>query len=96
MTGERRRFVRDALHEAAVAGDHEGVVVLGLGAEAGAQIGFGDRHADGVGEALSERPGGDLDTGGVARLGVAGRRGVPLSELLQVVEFEAVSRQEQQ
>ena len=31
MSGERGRFVRDALHEAAVAGDDEGVVVLGVG-----------------------------------------------------------------
>ena len=71
MPGERRGLVADALHEAAVAGDDERVVVLHVGAEAGAQDALGDRHADRVGEALAERPGGDLDAGGVARLGVA-------------------------
>ena len=96
MPGERRRLVGDPLHEAAVAGDHEGVVVLGLGTESGAQTGFGDRHADCIGEALAERPGGDLDPCGVTRFGVAGRRRVPLAELLQVVEFEAVSAEEEQ
>ena len=96
MPGERRCLVGDALHEAAVTGDDEGVVVLGLGTEAGAQIGFGDRHADRIGEALAERPGGDLDAGSVTGLRVAGRRRVPLAELLQVVEFEAISAQEEQ
>ena len=85
----------DALHQAAVAGDHEGVVVDDVGAEPGAQVGFGDRHADGVGEPLAERPGGDLDAGGVADLGVAGRGRAPLAEVLQVVEFEPVAGQEQ-
>ena len=61
MAGERRGLVADALHEAAVAGDDERVVVDQLGAELRAQAPLGDRHADGVGEALAERAGGDLD-----------------------------------
>ena len=95
MPGERGSLVADALHHAAVAGDDERVVVLRVGAEAGAQAALGDRHADRVGEALAEWPGGDLDAGGVARLGVAGRARFPLAEVAQVVEFEAVAGQEQ-
>ena len=67
VAGERGGLVADALHEAAVAGDHERVVVDDVVAELRAQAPLGDRHADGVGEALAERPGGDLDAGGVAR-----------------------------
>ncbi len=61
VPGERRRLVTDALHEAAVAGDHERVVVDHVVAELRAQAALGDRHADCVGEALTERTGGDLD-----------------------------------
>ena len=77
VAGERRRLVADALHEAAVAGDDERVVVDHVGAEPGAQAPLGDGHADGVGEALAERPGRDLDAGGVADLGMAGRAPTP-------------------
>ena len=81
MPGQRGGLVADALHHAAVAGDDERVVVLGVLAEADAQVAFGDRHADRVGEPLPERPGRDLDAAGVARLGMAGRRRTPLAEL---------------
>ena len=65
---------------------------IDVGAEAVAQAALGDGHADGVGEALAERTGGDLDAGGVAGLGVAGRARLPLAERLEVVELEAVAR----
>ena len=84
----------DALHEAAVTGDHEGVMVHRLGSEVSAQATLGDRHADRVGESLPERAGGHLDTGGVVHLGVARRGRAPLAELLDVVELEAVAGQE--
>ena len=61
MAGERGGLVADPLHHAAVTGDDERVVVLGVGAEARTQAALGDRHADRVGEALAERPRGDLD-----------------------------------
>jgi hypothetical protein len=96
VAGERGRLVADAFHETAVAGDHEGEVVLRVGAEAGTQVLLGDRHPDGVGEALAERAGGDLDAEGVAGLGVAGGDGLPLAEVAQVVELEAVAAQVQQ
>ena len=71
VAGEGGGLVADALHEVAVAGDHVGAVVDEVGAEAGPQPALGDGHADGVGEALAERAGGDLDAGGVVHLGVA-------------------------
>ena len=96
VAGQRGRLVADALLEAAVAGDGEGVVVLDVGAEAGAELALGDGHADGVGEPLAERPGRHLDAGGVAALGVARRAGPPLAEAPQVVQLEAEAAQEQQ
>ena len=91
MAGERRRLVADALHEAPVAGDDVGVVVDEVGAEALAQDALGDRHADGVAEALAERPGRDLDARRVAGLGVARRARLVLAERLDVGELEAVA-----
>ena len=45
VAGQRRRLVADALHEVAVAADHEGVVVDEVGAEPGPQHPLGDAHA---------------------------------------------------
>ena len=95
MPGQRRRFVRDALHEAAVAGDHVGAVVADVAAERGAQPALGDRHADRVADALTQRPGGDLDPRRVAGLGVPRRAAAPLAELAQVLEREVVAGQVQ-
>ena len=56
--------MRDAFHEAAVADEHVGVVVDDVEAgpvELRGQHLLGERHADGVGEALAERAGGGLD-----------------------------------
>ena len=61
VAGERRRLVAHALFEAAVAADHEHVVVDDLGAEPRAEVRLGEADADPVGEALAERAGGDLD-----------------------------------
>ena len=55
VAGQRRRLVADALLEAAVAADHERVVVDDLGAELVAQPALGQAHADAVGDALAER-----------------------------------------
>ncbi len=70
MAGERGRLVRDALHEAPVAGDHVRVMVDRLRAEVRRQEPLGDRHADRVAEALTERSGGDLDPRRVAGFGM--------------------------
>ena len=55
MAGQRGRLVGDALLEAAVAADDEGVVVAELGPEAAPQAPLGDAHAHPVAHALAER-----------------------------------------
>ena len=71
VAGQRAGLVADAFHQIAVAGDHPGAVVDQLGTEAGAQLALGNRHADGAGEALAERPGGGLDARRMAQLRMA-------------------------
>ena len=88
-----------ALHHVAVGADRIGVVVhhrfagavVALGEEA-----LGHRHPHRVGEALPERPGGDLHAGGVPALGVPRGARAPLAELLQVLERELVAAEVQQ
>ena len=72
MTGERRRLMTHPLHQAAIPGDHPGVVGDGLGAEALPLQSLRQRHADGVRESLTERSGRDLDAGRVTGLRVPG------------------------
>ena len=78
--------------------DREDVVVLDLRAVALAQEALGHRHADAVGEALAQRPGGDLDARrlvDLVALGVARRLRLPLAEVLEVVHRDVVARQVQ-
>ena len=77
---------RNAFHQAAVAGQHIGVVVDEVVAEGGVQDALGERHADAVGEALAERAGGRLDAGGVAVFGMAGGVRAELAEMLDLVD----------
>ena len=84
VAGERSGFGRDTLHQATVAGEHVGVVVKQrevLLVEGGAEVSLRDRETDGVGETLTERTGGDLDTRGDADLRVTRRDRVELTEL---------------
>lgn len=66
-----------------------GVVVdqveAGLVVEGG-QMRLSNTQANAVGETLTERTGGDLDTIGVANLGVTRGQGADLTESLQVVK----------
>ncbi len=96
VAGQRGRLVGDALHEAAVAGDHVGVVVAHVGTEAVAHHTLGDGQADRVAETLAQRPRGHLDARRVAALGVARRLAAPLAELAQVLEREVVPGQVQE
>ncbi len=57
-----------------------------VGAEFLAQLALCDRHADGVGNALAERPGRRFDARGVAVFRVAGGLGAKLAELLDVLD----------
>ena len=97
MAGQRNRLVAKALHQAAVARDHIGEVIDAVVAEARVHQPFGQRHADCRGDALPERPGGRLDTGGVAILGMSRRLRSPLPEGPEFVRRHAlVARQVQQ
>ena len=98
LAGQRGRLGGDALHEVAVGDDREDAVVLDLGAEVRAQEALGHRHADAVGEALAQRPGGDLHAGrdvDAVALGVPGRQRAPLAEVLELVEREVVAAEVQ-
>ena len=78
---------RDALLTVSVVVDEiEAVLVEGR-----AHVGLGDGKTDGVGESLTERASGDLNTVGVAGFGVTGRQGANLAELLEVVHGELVA-----
>ncbi len=99
MPGERGRLVGDAFHQVAVAREHERSVVHDLvpgPVEARRQVPLGDRHPDGVAEALAERTRRGLDTGRVAVLGVPGRLAAKLPEQLELVERQVVAREVQQ
>lgn len=72
MAGERGSFVAHALHEATVAGDHEHVMIDHRFAEGCPKMFFGNRHSHRVGESLTERTRGHLDTRGVAHFRMAG------------------------
>ncbi len=99
VAGDRRGLLRDALHHVAVGADHVDVVVddrVARTVEALVEDALGDRHPDGVGDPLAERPGRDLDPGRVAELGVAGGTRTPLAKLLEVLQREVVADQMEQ
>ncbi len=86
MAGQRDRFLADAFHEAAVACEHIGVVVLQVRAELVRQLLFGECHADSRGNALAERAGGGFDAGGMTIFRVACGLGAELAEGLDVFD----------
>jgi len=96
VAGERGGLAADALHHAAVAGQRVGVVVHDVRAVGRGEEALGERHADRVGEPLTQWAGGRLDAGRVAVLGVAGRAAAPLPERLEIVEAQVVSGEVQQ
>jgi hypothetical protein len=55
------------------------------------QVRLGDRHADAVAEALSERSGGGFHAGSHAAFGVAGSAALPLAKPLDLVERHSVA-----
>ena len=101
VPGQRGRLAGDALLDVAVGGDDVDVVVeralagAGVGVEQAALAAGGHRHAHRGGEPLPERAGGDLDAGGVAVLGVAGRLRAPGAQRLDVLQLQPVARQVQ-
>ncbi len=95
VAGQGRRLVGNALLEVPVAADHEGVVVAQLRTEPRPQQPLRDPHAHPVGEALPEWPGRDLDPRGPLALGMARGERSPLPELLEVLEGQPESGQEE-
>jgi len=74
IAGERRRFVRHALHQVAVRGDAVDAVIDDLVERAVVALGeepLSHAEADPIRKALTERPGSRFDAGGVMYLGMA-------------------------
>jgi len=96
---ERPGFMRDTLHHAAVAHEHVRVVVHEAQPWAvvlrGEEL-LRERHADRVGKALPERPGGGLDAGYAAALGVPGGLRAELAEALQLHHRQLISSEMEQ
>ena len=86
MAGQRNRFLADAFHEIAVGGEHIGGVIDDVAAEDRREMTLRNCHADGVGQALAERAGGGFDAGGVAMLGMTGRKRAELAEALDLLD----------
>ena len=86
MAGKRDGLLADALHQAAVAGQHIGLVVDETVAELGIEVALGDGETHRVGDALAERARCRLDAGGMAEFGVARGLGAHLAEVLDLVE----------
>ena len=70
--------------------------VVALLVEAAGQRLFGNRHADGIGDALAERTGGGLDARGIAVFRVTRGLGVQLAEVFQLFDRQVVAGQMQQ
>ena len=99
MPGERRGLGGDAFLEIAVGRDDIGPVVddrVAVAVELRGKTSLRDRHADGVGKSLPERPGRGLDARCQARLGMARRPRSPLPERAQLVEWQVVAGQVEQ
>ena len=84
MTGQRNRFLADAFHQAAVAGDDIGVMIDEVITEMRIHDALGQRHAHGVGKPLPQRTRRRFDTGGVAVFRMTGR---PRTELAEILDF---------
>ena len=92
-------LVRDAFHQAAVADEHVRMMVddrMARAIEFGGEQRFRERHADRVGEPLSERPRRRLDAWRHAALRVPRRLRVQLAEALQLVDRQVVAGQVQE
>ncbi len=93
----------DAFHQATVAHEHVGMViddiVLDLAVHAVELLGqqlLGQRHAHRVGDALSQRAGGGLNTRRDADFGVTSGLAVQLAEVLELAHRQFVAGEVQQ
>ncbi len=98
-TGERRHFVRDAFHQAAVADEHVGVMVDDgvIGAiEVRGQHLLRQREADRVGQTLPQRTGGGFHAWRVGGFRMTRRLGMQLAETLELVHRQIKAGEVQQ
>ena len=86
MPGQADGFLADAFHQIAVRGDDIGFVPHQIVAEARVQQALGQRHAHGIGDALTQGAGGGFDARQVAMLGMAGGVAADFAKSLQVVD----------
>ena len=86
VPGKCDRLLADAFHQIAVGGEHVGRMIDDVAAEQRGEMALGDRHADGIGEALAERPGRGLDAGRVAVFGVPRCERTELAEALDFAD----------
>lgn len=81
VTGHRGSFAGNTFHSTAITEEAVGVVVeeviAGL-VECTSSLSLGNGKTNGVGETLTERTSGDLNTGGVVSFGVTGSLAVKL------------------
>src|SRR5690606_40504240 len=84
MARKADRLMAHAFHEVAVRGEHIGVMIDDAAAVTLAEHAFGQRHADGGGDALAEGAGRRLDARRVAIFGVACG---PAAELAEIPDF---------
>ena len=85
MSCQRNRFLAEAFHQASVAGDHIGIMIDKIVAEARIHQTLRQRHADRGRDPLPQRPRGRLHAGRMPVLRMAGGFRSPLPERLQFV-----------
>ena len=86
MSGKPDRLMVDAFHQAAIAGDHPGVVIDQGIAECRVQMPLGDCHADRHGEALPERTCGAFGAFELEIFRMAGAGAAELAEIADVLK----------
>jgi len=97
--GQRAGFVADAFHQAAVADEYPGAVIhdgVTIAVEFFGEQLFSERHAHGIGDALTQRARGRFHADGMADFRVARRLGMQLAEGFQVVDRHVIAGQVQQ
>jgi len=91
--------VADAFHQVAIRGQDVGVVIddgVAGAVEGRGQVRLRYGHAYRRGEALAQRAGGGLNARGLPVFGMAGRCALPLAELLEILQGDAVAGQVEQ
>src|SRR6185369_1773020 len=99
MTGERRGFSRNALHQIAVANQRVGVMINNLVAWSvvtASEVIFRDRHSNAIGESLAQRTCGHLYPWRQSVFGMTGRSAAPFTKLFDLFEWEIIASEVEQ